>query len=90
MTTKAAAAWRTESCCVLYAGWRKQGAAVAAAWCAAAESSAAVRDHTKGHRECEGGRGRRSYKILLDRYMWAYFSIFTKLNLSNYWRYKKN
>ena len=28
--------------------------------------------------------------FLLDRYMWAYFSMFTKPNLPNNWRYKKN
>jgi len=27
---------------------------------------------------------------LLDRYMWAYFFMFTKPNLPNNWRYMKN
>jgi len=89
-TLKAAAAWRTERCCVLMVHGGRALKAVATAWRAAAESSAAVRDHTKGHRELEGARGRRSHKIMLDLYMWVYFFMFTKPNFLNYWRYKKN
>jgi len=49
----------------------------------------------RGVRQVSEASGRRDPEenavgFLLDRYMWAYFSMFTKPNLPNNWRYKKN